>query len=207
MAKDAFKCSTPYVRDEYDIYTYANLHVPMGCKEVYSAAYEWRYFNKIKEDMEMNGKVYYAKLMLKQGTTGYTEQNVKADEAYTLYIGSLGDNRINSVTFNGKDVTDMLVNGYYTTPEIKGPSTLSVSYETNIANNVKELSASSIRVTGDEGVINVSSIDEPSDISVYDTNGRLIETKKGAIGSAAFFVSGTGVYVVKVGARSFKLAM
>ena len=29
------------------------LHVPKGCAEIYSSAFEWRYFNKIKEDMEM----------------------------------------------------------------------------------------------------------------------------------------------------------
>jgi hypothetical protein len=59
-----FACpKSGYVRDKYDVYTYATIHVPMGSKEDYSSAYEWRYFNKIKEDMEIDGKVYYAKLI------------------------------------------------------------------------------------------------------------------------------------------------
>ena len=72
-----FVASKDYVRDVYDIYTYATLHVPMGSQEQYSSAYEWRYFNKIKEDMESGGKVHYANLTIKQGTTGYTRQAVK----------------------------------------------------------------------------------------------------------------------------------
>ena len=105
----------------------------MGSGEFYSSAYEWRYFNKIKEDMEAGGTVYYANLTVKQGTTGYTRQAVKAAEKYTIFIGSLGDNTVNTVVFNGKDVSNEVVNGYYTTPEIKGESVLSITYETGTA--------------------------------------------------------------------------
>lgn len=205
-SKDIFKCSTSYVRDEYDIYTYANLHVPMGCKEIYSAAYEWRYFNKIKEDREMDGKVYYAKLAVKQGTTGYTEHDVKADEPYTIFIGAIGNNPINSVIFNGKDVTEELVNGYYTTPEIKKNSTLSVTYETEIS-EVKSLMLSSVKVYGSEGCINVKNIDEPASVKVFTSDGRLLDTQENVVGSTSFNVVEGGVYMVKVGGRSFKLAL
>lgn len=156
-------------RDKYDIYTYATLHVPMGSKEVYSSAYEWRYFNKIKEDMEADGRVYYANLTVKQGTTGYTRQAVKAAETYTIYIGTLGENKVNAVTFNGKDVTDMVTNGYYITPEIKGESELSISYET--ATEVRSLTLNNVKVIGYDGEIIIKQIDEPSDVSVYSTCG------------------------------------
>ena len=58
----------------------------MGSEELYSSAYEWRYFNKIKEDMESGGKVYYANLTVMQGETGFSRQAVKADESYTIRI-------------------------------------------------------------------------------------------------------------------------
>ena len=202
-----FECYTKNVRDVYDVYNYATLHVPMGSKEAYSSAHEWRYFNKIKEDMEQNGKVYYAKLAVKQGTTGYTEQPVKADETYTIYIGALGNSKINAVTFNGEDVTDQVKEGYYTTPEIKAKSTLSISYEESNTTNVKEISNPELKVTGYEGEINISGIENPSNVEVYTTDGKLVETQGSVSGDTRIQVKEDELYLVKVGKRTIKIAM
>ena len=205
--KGVFSCSTDDVRDIYDVYNYVTLHVPMGSKETYSSAYEWRYFNKIKEDMEQKGKVYYAKLAVKQGTTGYTEQPVKADETYTIYIGALGENKINAVTFNGEDVTDQVKDGYYTTPAIKAKSTISISYEESNTTNVKELSNPELKVTGYEGEINISGIDNPTNVEVYTTDGKLVETKGSVSGDTIIQVKEDELYLVKIGKRTIKIAM
>ena len=202
-----FKCEKGALRDADEIYNYANLHVPMGSKEAYSSAYEWRYFNKIKEDMEIDGKVYYAKLSVKQGTSGYTELPVKADETYTIYIGALGNSKINAVTFNGKDVTDQIVDGYYTTPAIKAKSTLSISYEESNTTNVKEISNPELKVTGNEGEINISGIDNPTNVEVYTTDGRLVENQGSVSGDTRIQVKEDELYLVKVGKRTIKIAM
>lgn len=193
------------VRDKYDVYTYATLHVPMGSKEIYSSAYEWRYFNKIKEDMEVNGTVYYANLTVKQGTIGYTRQAIKAAETYTIYIGSLGDNKVNCVTFNGVDVTDNVVNGYYTTPEIIGESILSISFETGM--DVKSLTLNSVKVKGYNGEISVDNIDEPSDVIVYSAEGKIVGNIPSAFGSVNLQVPSEQLYIVKVGSRTYKVAL
>ena len=200
-----FKCSTNYVRDQYDVYNYATLHVPMGSKEDYSSAYEWRYFNKIKEDMQIDGNVYYANLVVQQGADGYTRQAVKTDEQFTIFIGSYGINRINTVTFNGEDVTSDVVNGYYTTPEIKGESVLSISYEIDTA--VKSLSLKDVKVYGYDGEIRISNIDEPSDVCVYSADGKLVGNINAALGSACLQVQGEQLYLVKVGNRTYKVTM
>ena len=207
MGTGVFKCSTSYVRDEYDVYNYVILHIPMGSKEAYSSAHEWRYFDKVKEDMEQNGKVYYAKLAVKQGTTGYTEQAVKADETYTIYIGALGENKINAVTFNGEDVTNQVKDGYYTTPAIKAKSTLSISYEDTKPTYVKEISNPDLKVTGYEGEINISGIENPSNVEVYTTDGKLVETKGSVSGDTSIQVKEDELYLVKVGKRTIKIAM
>ena len=199
-----FSCESG-VRDKYDIYTYATLHVPMGSEELYSSAYEWRYFNKIKEDMESNGNVYYANLTVKQGAIGYTRQAVKADTRHTIYIGSLGENKVNTVTFNGVDVTDEVVNGYYTTPEIKGESVLSISFETNAS--VKSMSLNELKVMGYNGEIQIKNIDEPSDVFVYSVDGKLVGNVPSAYGSASIQVASEELYVVKVSSRVFKVAL
>ena len=49
-AGNTFICSAPYVRDAYDIYNYATLHIPLGSEDAYSSSYEWRYFNKIRKE-------------------------------------------------------------------------------------------------------------------------------------------------------------
>lgn len=190
----------------YEIYTYITLHVPMGSGEMYSGAYGWRYFNKIKEDMESDGNVYYANLIVQQGTTGYTRQAVKTAERYTIYIGSLSDNKVNAVIFNGKDVTQEVFNGLYTTPEIKSESILSISYETT-PSAIQMISLKDVKVTGYDGEIQVSNIDEPSDIFVYTVDGKLVETVKSAFGSANIQAPSRQLYIVKVGSRTYKLAM
>ena len=207
VSNDTFTCSTSYVRDVYDIYNYTTLHIPMGSKEAYSSAQEWRYFNKIKEDMEIDGKVYYAKLSVKQGTSGYTELPVKADETYTIYIGALGNSKINAVTFNGKDVTDQIVDGYYTTPAIKAKSTLSISYEDINTTNVKEISNPDLKVTGNEGEINITGIEQPTNVEVYTTDGKLVETRGSVYGETNIQVKEDNLYLVKVGKRAIKIAM
>ena len=202
-----FKCEKGNLHDAYDVYNYATLHVPMGSKEAYSSAYEWRYFPKIKEDMEIDGKVYYAKLSVKQGTTGYTEQPVKADETYTIYIGALGDSKINAVTFNGEDVTDQVKDGYYTTPEIKAKSVLSISYEDINTTNVKEISNPDLKVTGNEDEIKITGIEQPTNVEVYTMDGKLVETRGSAYGDTNIQVKEDNLYVVKVGKRAIKIAM
>ena len=201
-----FAGSSSSLHNQYDVYTYATLHVPMGSEELYSSAYEWRYFNKIKEDMESNGQVYYANLTVRQGTTGYTRQPVKAAETYTIYIGSLGDNKVNAVIFNGVDVTDYVVNGYYTTPEIKGESVLSVTYESN-ASALSAPEMDNLKVMGYHGEICVDNIDRASCVTVYSVDGKLIDSIPSAIGSARLQVPTDQLYIVKVENRTFKLAM
>jgi hypothetical protein len=49
-AGNTFICDAPHVRDAYDIYNYATLHIPLGSEGAYSSAYEWRYFNKIRKE-------------------------------------------------------------------------------------------------------------------------------------------------------------
>lgn len=200
-----FKCTG--LIDGYDIYNYVTLHVPMGSKETYSSAYEWRYFKKIKEDMEQNGNVYYAPLRVKQGDVGYSEQIIKADETYTICLGASGNNTINTVTFNGKDVTEQVYNGYYTTPEIKGPSVLSVTYENNGANNVAPYIQSDVRVFGHDGCLSVTNIDKPTSVNVYTVDGKLVSENENCIGSLHVNIADNERYIVKVGERTFKVAL
>ena len=104
------------------------------------------------------------------------------------------------------DVTDEITDGYYTTPEIKGESVLSISYEKETS--VEALSApSNIRVRGYDGVIYVDNIDTPSDVHVYTADGKLVGQASSALGSTDLFVTPEQLYIVKVGKRTYKIAL
>ena len=40
-----------------DIYTYSILHVPVGSYDTYSSAFNWRYFKRIKDDIESTNSI------------------------------------------------------------------------------------------------------------------------------------------------------
>ena len=155
--------------------------------------------------MEIDGNVYYTNLIVRQGTTGYTRQAVKVAERYTFFISSFSEYKINAVMFNGKDVTDEVLNGYYTTPEIIGESILSISFEKETSSQSSTLN--SVRITGYDGKININYIDEPSDVYVYSENGELVGKIPHAFGSASLQLSTERIYIVKIGEHTYKIAL
>ena len=177
----------------------------MGSKEAYSSAYEWRYFNKIKEDMEMNGQMYYTTLSVNQAGNGYVKHYVKADEPYTLFIGSETGMRINTVLFNGEDVTDRLVDGYYTTPTITRPSKIVVSFEQDPDGISYAPADDNLHVYGTEGSLYVSGLAEPQGMSVYTLDGKLTSTQ--TIEGDTKLKLNEGIYIIKVGERTFKVQL
>lgn len=205
-AINSFVCNnTDYVRSKFEIYNYAILHVPMGSKEEYAAAYEWRYFLKIKEDLDINGQTFYTTLSVNQAGDGYVKHYVKADEPYTLYIGSEAGMHINTVMFNGEDVTDQLIDGYYTTPNIISPSKIVVSFEQN-TNGIASVPADdNLHVYGSEGSLYISGVEEPQVLSVYTLDGKL--TSKQMLESDTKIKLNEGIYIVKVGERTFKVSL
>ena len=194
-------------QDTYVIYNYVPLHVPKGCGDLYAAAYEWRYFKKIIEDIDLEETGQFVNVSIKQGEVGYTRQLLKKGESFRIYIGTLGDYKINAVTFNGKDVTTELDNGYFNTPGITEDSELSISYEIESTDIRNISSLDNLKVTGYNGEITISNIDTPSTVSVYNIEGKLIENTPSAIGSINISVPSEGVYIVKVESRSYKIAL
>lgn len=200
-----FFCTYDYARSNYDVYDYAVLHVPMGTKEEYAAAYEWRYFAKIKEDLDINGQVFYTTLSVNHAGDGYVQHYVKADEPYTLYIGSNEGLRVNTVLFNGEDVTDRLVDGYYTTPNITRPSKIVISFEQDPDGVADIQNEDNLHVYGNEGFLFVAGLEKPQQMSIYTLNGMLINSH--TLESDTRIQMNEGTYIVKIGERTFKVLL
>ena len=130
---------------------------------------------------------------------------VKADEPYTLFIGSEVGMRINTVMFNGEDVTDRLVDGYYTTPVITRPSKIVVSFEQDPDGISYAPADDNLHVYGTEGSLYVSGLAEPQRMSVYTLDGKLTSTQ--TIEGDTKLKLNEGIYIIKVGERTFKVQL
>ena len=64
-----------------------------------------------------------------------------------------------------------------------------------------------VRVRGFNSEIQVCNIDEPSDVSVYTTDGKLVGNVPSALGSTSISVNPDQLYVVRVGERTYKVAL
>ncbi len=202
-----FWCSLNNVSDANDIYTYVPLHVPKGSGDLYAATFEWRNFKKIREDIELDETELYADLTIKQGEIGYTRQTLNKGATYKIFIGSLGNYKVNTVTFNSEDVTKDVVDGYFTIPALQEDSELSISYEKEITDIRSISSLTNVKVTAHNGEINISNIDESSTVSVYSSDGKLTYSIPSALGSVRVPIHSEGLYLVKVGSRSYSIAL
>ena len=111
-----------------EIYKYTYVHVPKGTFEDYSGAYGWRYFERFKEDMSMDGTPYYVRLRVNEANKGYVDQYVKVDDSYTVAFGKKSK-AIKKVEFNGEEVTEQVKDNSYMTPVLKEDSEIKVEYD------------------------------------------------------------------------------
>ena len=69
------------------------------------------------------------------------------------------------------------------------------------------LSLNDVRVMGYQNEITISNIDEPSTVTVYGADGKQVAVVPSALGNVTVPVESDRVYLVKVGTRTFKLAL
>ena len=107
--------------------------------------------------------------------------------------------------FNGEDVTDKLVDGFYTTPNITRPSKIVVSYEQD-PDGINSFPADDkLHVYSNDGSLFVSGIEEPQGMSVYTLDGKLTSTQ--TLEGDTKIKLNEGIYIVKVGERTFKVSL
>lgn len=177
----------------------ATVYVPSQSVSAYQVADVWKQFAAIKSYEE---KVY---LTIRQGDKGMIKQLANVGESYHYTILPENGWRIHSVTFNDEDVTMQLVDGTYTTPAMTENGILSVVYEQE-GSDVRVLEANSVKVTGDsKGNIRISNLNIGETVRIYSMKGDLIHQFYANRGNEYLQMNTHGVYVVKVGNRSFKI--
>ena len=146
-------------------------------------------------------------LSLKCSEAGAFKRIMQYGETATYEIVPSEMWEINTVTFNDEDVTTELVDGIYTTPEITEDSELSVVF-VDIATSVYSLyNTSDVKVYASQQTISIKGLQDNTPVIVYNPNGQMEYNKVAADYEMNININKNGVYLVKVGERTFKVVL
>lgn len=143
-------------------------------------------------------------LAITMADSGRLSTKVDFGSVYDFTITAEDGWEVSAVTFNGNNVTSMLVNGVYTTPEIVRDSELNVVYR-KVGSGVSDASASlsPITVLPAHGQITIDGTDAADVVTVYTLDGRKVaETTEKVIP-----LTPGAIYIVTVAAQTFKVAL
>ena len=138
-----------------------------------------------------------ATLEIKQAEQGSVSIMAEIGFSQTVLFKVTEGWHIHSVTFNGIDVTNEIIDGTYTTPVITDASTLIVAYGEG-SDAVDSPKASQIRVTGDNGVLYVAGTENGDIITIYDEEGGVVAKEVTTSSTTEFPLSENKLYVVTV---------
>ncbi|MCR5366442.1 MAG: leucine-rich repeat domain-containing protein [Prevotella sp.] len=115
--------------------------------------------------------------------------------------------RVNSLTFNGEDITDQIQQGtYIDTPVLREKSTIRIAYE-QAGTGVKTMGDSKVRVLGYDGGIVVDHASEGQTVNVYTLDGRLVRSVTIKHAQHTIPLTAGQVYIVKVAEKTIKIRL
>ena len=144
-------------------------------------------------------------LTIKDCEGGNVEIAVTEGETIDLAVNAMYGWKINSVAFNGEDVTaDFIAGELFTTPAIVEDSELVIAYvKQSTGEEEVSLNATNVKVYGYDNVINIKGAEMGSVANVFDTEGVMIYSGI----ERSIPVANDGVYIVVVEGHTFKLAL
>jgi len=185
---------------EAEVKKNAPLYVPKGTAMMYMAAPGWSEFVNILE-YEDGEDAHY--ITIRMGDGGVLKQSVEVGQTYTYAVSADEGWEVNTLTFDGKDMTSLLMDGQFSTPVITGDAELNVVFK-QIGSEIKAMtSLSEVKVYVSNKSIIVTGAEENAQVFVYGLNGAPVAS---AIGNATFILE-SGVYIVKVGEETFKVRL
>ena len=190
------------IPEMFDNYTTNNckLYVPKGTATMFMSAPEWSKFVNIIE-YEDGEDAHY--ITIRMGDGGVLKQSVEVGQTYTYAVSADEGWEVNTLTFDGKDMTSLLMDGRFSTPVITSSAELNVVFK-QIDTNVKEMpSMSNVKVYASNKSITVTGAEENEQVLVYGINGLPVAS---AVGNTSFSLE-SGVYIVKVGKETFKVRL
>ena len=167
--------------------------------------------SKVTQNYKVEAEFEENPVLLKtmMGDGGQIGVRVKKGDKYTCDILTEEGWRVNTVTFNGNDVTSSVVDGVYTTPELYADSQLRVSFErTGVATQV----IGSGRISGmkawatDDGVLHIVGAEAGEVLDVYTSDGKHLTKCVSDGHSQEVSLPTHGVYIVRSAEKTIKLS-
>ncbi len=112
---------------------------------------------------------------------------------------------INSVLFNGNDVTDQIVNKVYTLPVLTSNSELVITFSGSLTTPVQSVVNSRVKVSTNDSQILVEGLDENKVVDLFDVNGQRLTSVKSNGELITIPVSKNTIYLLKTKDQTFKI--
>ena len=157
--------------------------------------------------LEVTFKEQIFAFTLKCSEAGAFKKKVKYGEVAEFEIQPSSNWTISSITFNGTDVTNELVENTYTTPAITCDSELNVVFVTSESSIYSVYNTSDVVVSASQQTIHIKGLEENTPVAVYNTNGQLYHSATATDYDININMSKEGVYLVKVGNKTFKVIL
>ena len=128
-----------------------------------------------------------------------TEQKMRILAVDNYYV-------LNSVVLNGKNVTEEVVDGIYTTPALMEDAVLNISFSIPTAEDTPSVN-SRIKAYGYRGDVVVTGCERGESIAIYDVDGVLLRTMYATGDVMRIAMPTDGIYVVKAADAAVKVAL
>lgn len=145
-------------------------------------------------------------LTLQDAESGTIGIAVEANQKQVIYLHPSVDWELYSVLMNGVEVIGELVQNTYTTPVLTATSTLQVILKKIVSIRSARL-VSTIQLNGVNGVLTVKGAALGERIQIVDLDGRLQVTSRVTGVETVLKLMPNTVYLLKIGAETFKIAL
>ena len=179
----------------------ATLYVPAEAVNDYKAHDTWGKFAKV----EALAETCY--LTIKQAEGGNLKIATASGNNYVFVIQAEEGWKVNTITYNGNDVTAQIVDNTYTTPAITEDAILTVSFE-QTSNNVRNIEANDTKIYSLGNNIIIKGVAAGEIIRIYNIDGRLEDTIVANSDKTILVHAQTGkAYIVKTARKTIKLSL
>lgn len=146
-------------------------------------------------------------LNVSTGNGGYVGISVEKHTVCECKIEIEDGWKINTVLFNGRDVTSEVVNGVYTTPSLSANATLIITFEQSTPTQVQTTENHSRMKAWatNEGVLYVQGLERGEKFDIFNSDGQLLSTHSSNGLQHQITLPIHGVYIVRSTMKSVKV--
>lgn len=147
-------------------------------------------------------------LSIKSADNGSITLSVEKGKSYSFTIIPSEGWEIESISFNGANVTSNIMNNIYTTPAIFSNSELNIIYKQNGQSAIKMANKDSqLTLSASSGTLRIENKGNQCNVSIYTFNGSSVLSEKIGTGTKLIELPIQNVYIIKIGKEIYKVFM